>query len=204
MTEREKMLKGELYDSSDVELVAMRRKARNLAIAYSSTYDEEEEKRKRLLDELFCGQSANMYVETPLRVDYGCHTRVGENFYANFHLTILDCAPVTIGDNVMLGPNVTLATPCHPLLAIDRNIRRKADGTAYDYEYAKPISIGNNVWIASNVVVCGGVTIGDDVVIGAGSVVTRDIPSGVIAVGNPCKVLRKLTDRDKMKLPNED
>ena len=108
-----------------------------------------------------------------------------------------------IGKQCFIGPNVTIVTPVHPFLACDRNMRWAPDGTKFDYEYARPITIGDNVWLASNVVVCGGVTIGHDTVIGAGSVVTRDIPAGVLAAGNPCRVIRPLTEKDKMRLPCE-
>lgn len=203
MTEKQKMLAGQLYDCSDEELVKARQRARKLVRQYNNTDDEQAEERNKLLHELFGSIKGSAFVEPDLRVDYGCNIHVGDNFYANFNLTVLDCAEVKIGDNCMFGPNVMIVTPIHPLLAEDRNVRKHKDGTTFDYEYAKPITIGNNVWLASGVTVNGGVTIGDNTVIGSGSVVTRDIPSGVIAVGNPCRVLRKLTQKDKMLLPQE-
>lgn len=203
MTEKQKMLAGQLYDCSDEELVKARQRARKLVRQYNNTDDEQAEERNKLLHELFGSIKGSAFVEPDLRVDYGSNIHVGDNFYANFNLTVLDCAEVNIGDNCMFGPNVMIVTPLHPLLAEDRQVRKHKDGTTFDYEYAKPITIGNNVWLASGVTVNGGVTIGDNTVIGSGSVVTRDIPSGVIAVGNPCRVLRKLTQKDKMLLPQE-
>ncbi len=203
MTEKQKMLAGQLYDCSDEELVKARQRARKLVRQYNNTDDEQAEERNKLLHELFGSIKGSAFVEPDLRVDYGSNIHVGDNFYANFNLTVLDCTEVNIGDNCMFGPNVMIVTPLHPLLAEDRQVRKHKDGTTFDYEYAKPITIGNNVWLASGVTVNGGVTIGDNTVIGSGSVVTRDIPSGVIAVGNPCRVLRKLTQKDKMLLPQE-
>ena len=115
-----------------------------------------------------------------------------------FNFTCLDVCEIHIGDNVMIGPNVTLATPMHPLLPEERNIRKREDGSFYNLEYAKPITIKDNCWLASNVVVCGGVSIGEGCVIGAGSVVTRDIPPYSLAAGNPCRVIRKITEKDHM------
>ena len=135
----------------------------------------------------------------PVQFDYGCFTSIGTNFYANFNFTCVDCCPVTIGENVFLGPNVSLLTPIHPLRWQDRNQYVKQDGTLADKEYAKPITIGNNCWIAGNVTICGGVTIGDGCVIGAGSVVTRDIPPNSLAVGVPCHVVREITEADSLE-----
>lgn len=128
-----------------------------------------------------------LYIEPPFRCDYGRHITVGDNFYANTGCIIIDVAAVTIGDNVMFGPNVVLTTAGHPLHPAVRNTR---------YEYGVPITIGSNVWIGANAVVLPGVTIGDNAVIGAGSVVTKDIPSSVVAVGNPCKPIKAITDDD--------
>ena len=202
-SEREKMLAGELYDPSDPELSALRARARRLARAYNDAGEDEPERRRELLRELFGGCGENITCEPPLRFDYGCNTTVGEHFFANFNLVILDCGPVKIDSQCFFGPNVTIAPPVHPLLAEDRGMRPAAAGHWFDYEYAKPVTIGDGVWLASNVVVCGGVTIGDGAVIGAGSVVTRDIPPRVFAAGNPCRVIRPLTEADKMRLPGE-
>ena len=135
----------------------------------------------------------------PIQFDYGCFTSIGTNSYANFNFTCVDCCPVTIGENVFLGPNVSLLTPIHPLRWQERNQYVKQDGTPTDKEYAKPITIGNNCWIAGNVTICGGVTIGAGCVIGAGSVVTRDIPPNSLAVGVPCHVVREITEADSLE-----
>lgn len=196
-----RMIAGELYDPSDSELASMRKRVRKLFKQYNDSDEDDTKQREELLREMFgkCGQ--RLYCEPPLRFDYGCNTEVGEDFYANFNLVILDCAPVRIGKQCFIGPNVTIATPVHPLLSCDRNMRRADDGHYYDLEYAKPITIGDNVWLASGVIICGGVTIGHDTVIGAGSIVTRDIPAGVFAAGDPCRVIRELRESDKMQLP---
>ena len=203
MREYDKMIRGEIYNPSDQELTAMRSRVRKLTRIYNLTDDDEQEKRQELLHEIFGSHGGFIYCEPPLRFDYGCNTHVGDDFFANFNFTVLDVAPVKIGKQCFIGPNVSIVTPVHPFLACDRNMRRAPNGSKFDYEYARPITIGDNVWLASNVTVCGGVTIGHDVVIGAGSVVTRDIPSGVLAAGNPCRVIRPLSEKDKLKLPNE-
>ena len=198
MTEKEKMLAGKLYDPSDEELATLRTKAHNLSQDYNKTYETEEDKRKEILDELVPDRKEGVYLQGPIQFDYGVFTTIGENTYANFNFTVLDCAPVTIGDNVFFGPNVSILTPVHPIRYEERNQYRKEDGQMTDREYAKPITIGSNCWIAGNVTICGGVTIGEGSVIGAGSVVTRDIPSGVVAAGVPCRVIRDITDEDRM------
>ncbi len=198
MTEKEKMIAGKLYDPSDKELATLRTKAHNLSQDYNKTYETEEERRKEILDELVPNRKEGVYLQGPVQFDYGVFTTIGENTYANFNFTVLDCAPVNIGDNVFFGPNVSILTPMHPFCFDERNMYKKEDGSLANREYAKPITIGSNCWIAGNVTICGGVTIGEGSVIGAGSVVTKDIPSGVLAVGVPCKVIREITDEDRM------
>ena len=156
------------------------------------------EKRKQILDELMPNRKEGAYLQGPVYFDYGLNTSVGKNFYANFNFTCLDCAKVTIGDNVFLGPNVSILTPVHPFLHEERNPYQREDGVWTD-EYAKPIVIKSNTWICGNVTICGGVTIGEGCVIGAGSVVTRDIPDNSLAVGNPCRIIRKLSEKDSIK-----
>lgn len=203
MTESEKMLAGKLYDPSDKTLDAQRKKAHRLSKDYNDTYDDEEQKRAAILKELIPNMGEGTYIQGPIQFDYGINTTFGKNCYTNFNFTVLDSCPVIIGDHVFFGPNCTLATPIHPFLPEERRMRYKENGVAYDLEYAKPIVIENDCWIASNVTICGGVRIGKGVVIGAGSVVTRDIPENTFAAGNPCKVIRKITENNSIKLKPE-
>ena len=199
MTEQEKMLAGKLSDPTDEVLSRLRMKAHRLSQDYNRLYDDEEAERVRILKELLPNCGTGSYLQGPIYFDYGVFTSIGKNSFANFNFTVLDTCPVKIGDNVFFGPNCTLATPMHPLRYQERNMKRKPDGTLYDDEYGRPITIESNCWIASNVVVVGGVTIGEGSVIGAGSVVTKDIPPHSLAVGNPCKVIRRITEADAMK-----
>ena len=198
MQEKEKMLAGLIYDPADQELTELRQKAHRLRKEYNDRLETDEE-RVRLLNELIPNKGVNVYLQGPVQFDYGCFTTIGDNSYANFNFTCLDCCPVKIGSNVFMGPNVSLLTPVHPLRYQDRNIYERKDGVNTDKEYAKPITIGDNCWIAGNVTVCGGVTIGNGSVIGAGSVVTHSIPDGVFAAGVPCKVIREITEADSLE-----
>lgn len=203
MTETDKMLAGKLYDTSDETLAKQRAKAHRLSKDYNDTYDDEETKRAEILKELIPNMGKNTYLQGPIQFDYGIYTTFGENCYANFNLVVLDCGYVNIGKNVFFGPNCTLVTPIHPFLAEERALKFKEDKTAYDLEYAKPITIEDNCWLASGVTVCGGVTIGKCSVIGAGSIVTKDIPPGVFAAGNPCRVIREITEQESVLLKKE-
>ena len=198
MTEQEKMLKGMIYDPAEPKLQHMRTCAHKLCNAYNKL-NEDSPKRGKILSRLLPNGN-DVYLQGPVYFDYGCFTTFGKNCYANFNLTVLDCCPVTIGDNVFFGCGVSIVTPVHPLLPAERNMYVNEQGVMTDKEYAKPIVIGSNCWIASNVTICGGVTIGQGCVIGAGSVVTRDIPAGTFAAGNPCRVIRKLTEADSIYL----
>ena len=198
MTEREKMLSGMLYDPSDPELSQLLLKARKLARKYNQIDEDRPEERTAVLKELLPNSPNLPSLQAPVWFDYGCNTSFGICSGANFNFTCLDVCPVKIGDNVMMGPNVTIATPMHPLLPEERNVRQREDGSWYNLEYAKPITIGDNCWLDAGVIVCGGVTIGEGCVIGAGSVVTRDIPPHSLAAGSPCRVIRKLTEADRM------
>ncbi len=200
MTEKEKMTAGKIYDASHDELLKARAKAHRLCTDYNRTYEEDEEKRIAILKDLLPELAKGVYLQGPIQFDYGYNTFIGENTYANFNFTVLDCGTVTIGKDVFFGPNVSLVTPVHPYLPDERRIRYKEDGSAYNMEYAKPIVIGDDCWFGSNVTVIGGVTIGNGTIIGAGSVVTKDIPSGVLAAGNPCRVIRNITDADSIDL----
>ena len=176
-SERERMLRGELYDASDPELVAARRHARRLLARYNADPDAV------LLRELLGDVGLDAVVEPPFHCDYGENVAVGERFYANAGCVLLDCAPITLGDRVLLGPGVHLYAATHP---VDAETRRR------NLEYARPITIGDDVWIGGSAVVLPGVTIGDRAVIGAGSVVTSNVPADVVAAGNPCLPLREL------------
>ena len=187
MSEKEKMLAGELYIAMDEELRNDFFKAKKLTRLYNRTTEEEGDYRKQLLRELFESTGENFYIEPPFRCDYGCHISIGENFYSNYDCIILDVCKVKIGNNVLFGPRVSIYAAAHP---IDAEIRNTG------LEYGKPVTIGDNVWVGGSTVINPGVTIGNNVVIGSGSVVTKDIPDNVIAVGNPCKVLRLITEED--------
>lgn len=203
MTEKEKMLAGKLYDISDNELVPQYLQTRRLVKAYNESDYDDLQTRSRILAELLGACGENVVIAGPVQFDYGVNTTVGNGCHINYNFTVLDCGRVTIGNDVYIGPNCSLVTPVHPLLCEERKSRTKADGTHYDLEYAKPIVLCDGVWLATNVTVCGGVTIGKNAVIGAGSVVTRDIPEGVFACGNPCRVVRKLTEKDSVYLKKE-
>ena len=192
------MLAGLPYRPDTEELRAISTKAHRLSRDYNQTADEDKEVRKAIIDNLFPDHGEGVYLQGPIEVDYGKFTKLGKNFYANFNLTILDTCPVTIGDNVMCGPNISLVTPLHPLLPEQRNARLQVDGKVTDIEYGAPITIGDNCWLASNVTVCPGVTIGNNCVIGAGSVVTKDIPDNSLVLGVPGRVVRKITEKDRL------
>lgn len=197
------MCSEKLYDISDPELVTLRRKAHNLCKDYNDTYESETEKRKEILKELCPHLGEGTYLQGPIQFDYGINFITGKNCFVNFNLVALDCAPIVLGDDVFIGPNCNLAAPIHPLLTNERKMYFKDDGTMYNLEYARRIIIGSGTWIASGVSVCGGVSIGRNCVIGAGSVVTRDIPDGVFAAGNPCRVIRPITEKDSVKYKKE-
>lgn len=180
-TERERMLSGELYLASDPELAAARRKARRLTRAYNATTEEEIERRAELLKELFGAIGRRAEIEPPFHCDYGSNIRAGAGLFMNFGCVVLDCAEVVIGDGVLMGPGVHLYAATHPIDAAARKSGR---------ELAKPIRIGNNVWIGGRAVIGPGVTIGDDAVIGAGAVVTKDVRAGAVVAGVPARELR--------------
>jgi maltose O-acetyltransferase len=181
-TELEKMLAGELYDASDAQLTAMRLSARQLLQQYNQLTAGSRDSKMAILQQLL-GRCSNANIEPPFYCDYGRHILVGENFYMNFNCVILDCARVTIGDNVQFGPSVQIYTAYHPLKASER---------IKGPELAAPIVIGDNVWIGGGAIICPNVTIGQNTTIGAGSVVTRSIPEGVLAAGNPCRVIKTI------------
>lgn len=186
MTEKEKMLAGELYSAVDPVLTAELMVTREVLYEYNSLRPSETRRMKEILKGLFghVGDD-NFIINQPFRCDYGQQISIGKRFFANFNFTVLDEAPVTIGDDCFIGPNVSIYTACHSTDPVERNSRQ---------EWAEPVTIGHNVWIGGSVTILPGVTIGDNVTIGAGSVVTRDIPSNSIAVGNPCKVIRQIIE----------
>lgn len=184
MTEKEKCEAGLLYNANyDEQLIQERIACKDLCLEYNGLKNSDTERRSELLRKILGIVKENICIEPSFWCDYGYNIVVGENFYANHNLVILDCAKVVFGDNVFIGPNCSFYTAGHPLDAKQRN-----EGL----EYAHPITIGNNVWLGGNVVVLPGVSIGNNAVIGAGSVVTKDIPDNVIAVGNPCRVVRNI------------
>lgn len=179
----ERMLAGDLYLADDPELDEQSAAALDLMDAYNATTARQKPLREQLLGQLLGTVGQDVVIRPPLRVDYGTRITVGDRLFANFGLVALDVAAITIGDDVQIGPNVQLLTPTHP---IDAEARRAK------WEAAKPITIGDNVWLGGGVIVCPGVTIGENTVVGAGSVVTRDLPADVVAVGNPARVVRHL------------
>ena len=191
MTEKEKCRAGLLYDANyDPQLLAERRAAKELLYDYNRLRPSEEAERLALLKRLLGRTGEQCIIEPPFACDYGYNIEVGENFFANFNLVILDEARVSIGDNAFIAPNVAIYTAGHPLDVGQRN---------RGLEYARPVTIGHNVWIGGNVVILPGVTIGDGSVVGAGSIVTRDIPPMSFAAGSPCRVIREITEADSMR-----
>lgn len=183
-TEKQKMLAGELYDPVDPVLSQERDRCRNLCLALNATREEQKEERQRLLNELL-GKQTDAWIQPPFFCDYGSNIVLGTKVFFNFNCVVLDVMPVTIGDNVLFGPAVQIYTATHPISAMER---RKW------LESARPITIGSDVWVGGGAVICPGVTIGARSVIGAGSVVTRDVPPDVFAAGNPARVIRRLDE----------
>ena len=199
MTEEEKILAGQLFFPGDEKLRAMKLRSHKLSADYSNTYEDQTELRAAILKQLLCEFGENSFIQGPVFFHYGCHTKIGNRFFGNYNLTIQDDAPVTIGDDCNFGPNVTIVTPVHPLIAQERNMMLNEKGEPTRLCYALPVTIGNNCWLGANVVVCSGVSIGDNCVIGAASTVTRDIPPNSFAAGVPCRVIRTITQQDSMK-----
>ena len=190
MTEKEKMLAHQMYDANyNKELHDERIAAKELCWEYNQLRPSNEEGQRAVLKKLLGKTGENFYITAPFWCDYGYNIEIGKNFYSNHNCVILDCAKVTFGDNVFVGPNCCFATAEHPLDETERN---------RGLETARPIQVGNSVWFGAGVTVLPGVTIGDNVVIGAGSVVSKDIPDNTIAAGNPCKVIREITDEDRI------
>ena len=186
---REKMINGELYLPGDEELMSAQTLCLEKLYDYNMTRPSEFDKRTQMLREMFAEIGEDCYIEPPLHANWGGkHVHFGRNIYANFNLTLVDDTHIYVGDYTMLGPNVVIATAGHPILP---QLRKQG------YQYNAPVHIGSNCWIGAGVIMVPGVTIGDNTVVGAGSIVTKDIPADVVAAGNPCKVLREIGDRDK-------
>ncbi len=189
MGQRDKLHTGELYLPNDDSIMEEQLQHLNKLYDFNQTRPIELEKRERMLKEMFAEIGEGCYIEPPFHSNWGGkHCHFGKNVYANFNLTMVDDTHIYVGDYTMIGPNVTLASAGHPILP---SLREKG------YQYNAPVRIGKNCWLGAGVVVLPGITIGDNVVVGAGSVVTKDLPDNVIAVGNPCRVLREVDDRDK-------
>lgn len=184
MSEREKMLAGEPYDPMDAGLVAARERARDLCHALNATRDAEDETRRRILRDLFGAGGGSVWMQPPFYCDYGSNIELGERVFFNFNCVVLDVCRVRIGDFTLFGPAVQIYTALHPMNA---ELRRRE-------EFGKPVEIGSDVWVGGGAIILPGVRIGSRAVIGAGSVVTRDIPEGVFAAGNPCRVIREITE----------
>lgn len=183
-TERQKMLAGEPYDPLDIELVAARARARDLCQSLNATREADQEERRRILVDLFGAGGDTVWMQPPFFCDYGSHIELGERVFFNFNCIVLDVCPVRIGSYSLFGPAVQIYTPMHPFNA---QLRRRE-------EFGKPVEIGSDVWVGGGAIILPGVRIGSRTVIGAGSVVTRDIPEGVFAAGNPCRVIREITE----------
>lgn len=189
MTVKEKMHSGKLYLPSDEEIVKEQTMCLEKLYDYNATRPLEQEKRAALLKEMFAEIGEGCYIEPPLHSNFGGrHVHFGENVYANFNLTLVDDTHIYVGDHTMIGPNVTIASAGHPILP---ELREKG------YQFNMPVHIGKNCWIGAGVVIVPGINIGDNTVIGAGSIVTKDIPANSVAVGNPCRVIREINDRDR-------
>ena len=183
-SEKQKMLAGELYDPFDPELIDARERARDLCQDLNSTRERDQEIRRAILQQLFGRGGATVWMQPPFYCDYGSNILLGERVYFNFNCVVLDVCRVTIGDCTLLGPGVQIYAATHPLNA---ELRRRQ-------EFGKPVEIGFDVWVGGSAIICPGVKIGSKTVIGAGSVVTKDLPAGVFAAGNPCRVIREITE----------
>lgn len=189
MTQKERMLSGMIYNPNDEEIMEEQFPYLDMLGEFNSLPSSAVKEREELMKKMFASCGTDCYIQPPFYANWsGHHVHIGDLFYANFNLTIVDDGEVFIGDHVMIGPNVTIATAAHP---VEPSLKKKA------LQFNCPVHIGNNVWIGANVVILPGVTIGDNTVIGAGSVVTKDIPANVVAVGNPCRVLREIGDKDR-------
>ena len=198
MNEENKIFAGELFSPGAPELKAIKLRCHNLCSEYNRTFEDETEKRSELVHQIFAEFGEASFIQGPMQIHYGQHTRIADHVFINFNLTIQDDAKVTIGAHCNFGPNVTIGTPLHPMGASEGRCSCNPDGSEKRGCCAKPVTIGSDCWFGANVTVCPGVTIGDGCVIGAGSVVTRDIPPNSFAAGVPARVIREITDADSL------
>jgi len=202
MNEEQKIFAGKLYCPADPDLKAIKLRTHNLCTKYNRTYEDETELRNEILTGIFGELGEDSFMQGPIYIHYGCHTRIGKRLFANFNLTIQDDTYVTIGNDCNFGPNVTIVTPIHPLLPDERRGIKTPGGAVRRMCYARPVQIGDDCWFGAHVTVCPGVSIGKNCVIGAGSVVTRDIPPNSLAAGVPCRVIREIGESDSvMNIP---
>ncbi len=199
MQEEEKIFDGRLFFPGDETLKVIKQRTHDLNKEYNASYETQTERRQEIIHEIVGEIGEDFWFQGPIYFHYGKHTYIGNHFFANFNLTIQDDAKVTIGNHCDFGPGVTIVTPVHPLVAAERRRMADENGELKRLCYAKPVTIGDNCWLAANVTVCSGVTIGKNCVIGAGSVVTRDIPDNSFAAGVPCRVIRTITEKDSMR-----
>ena len=198
MNEEDRIFDGKLFSPGAPELRAIKLRCHNLCSEYNRTFEDETEKRAELVHQIFAEFGTASFIQGPMQIHYGTHTRIADHVFINFNLTIQDDAPVTIGPHCNFGPNVTIVTPMHPMVASERRCVYNPDGSEKRVCWAKPVKIGSDCWFGANVTVCPGVTIGDGCVIGAGSVVTRDILANSFAAGVPARVIREITDADSL------
>ena len=198
MTEEEKIFAGQLFCPGDPALKAIKLRAHKLSQRYSQLAEDQAADRAEILSQLVGKMGKGCFFQGPIFFHYGTHTSIGDALFCNYNFTVQDDAKVTIGNHCDFGPNVSIVTPVHPMLPDERQQMRDENGNPIRLCYARPVTIGNNVWLGANAVICGGVTIGDGCVIGAGSVVVHDIPDHVVAAGNPCRVIRPITEEDSM------
>ena len=190
---------GLLFSPAEPWRKERKRKTHNLNLDYNRLYEDQTAAREAILREILGELQEGVFLQGPITFHYGIHTKIGRETFINFNFTCQDDTTVTIGEHCNFGPNVTIVTPLHPMLAAERRAIRVPDGRDLRLCWAKPVTVGNDCWLGANVVICPGVTIGDNCVIGAGSVVTRSIPANCFAAGNPCRVIRPLTDADSLR-----
>ena len=198
MNEEAKIKAGILFSPADPQLKAMKLRTHKLNLDYNRLYEDEVEAREAIIHQIVGHIGEGTFFQGPVTFHYGVHTSVGKRCFFNFNLTVQDDAAVTIGDDCNFGPNVTIVTPIHPMVAAERREMLNSEGQRVHLCYAHPVTIGNDCWLGAGVIVCPGVTIGDGCVIGAGSVVTKDIPANSFACGVPCRVVRLITEVDSM------